>query len=222
MEHPDDQLVEDAEDQAVNTLQGFILKQQERALEREHDLENFDDFDEALLAENSETVENNTAEEPSSSGKYVPPSKKEGAKASTGTSNNNSDREAENTLRVSNLTKAVTEDDLRELFCRYGRISRISLPKLERKDERGNIYKEPKGFAYIAFMSRADAEVAMEALQGHGYDHLILKIEWAKAPDASQVKESGLGRGYTSGYGEKLAQDTKEKVSFASNLTENR
>ena len=205
------------------------MKQQERALEREHDLEGFDDFDENMLGDNGEAVDNNAAaEEPASSsagGKYIPPSKKagvDGAFAGRTAGSSSSDREAENTLRVSNLTKAVTEDDLRELFCRYGRISRISLPKLERKDEKGNVYKEPKGFAYIAFASRADAEVAMEALQGHGYDHLILKIEWAKAPDASQVKESGLGRGYTSGYGEKLAQDTKEKVSFASNLTENR
>jgi hypothetical protein len=31
-----------------------------------------------------------------------------------------------------------------------------------------------------------------------------------------------LSSGYTSGYGKALAQDTKERVSYASNLTANR
>ena len=37
-------------------------------------------------------------------------------------------------------------------------------------------------------------------------------------PDA----EGGLSGGFTSGYGKALAQDTKERVSYASNLTQNR
>ena len=32
----------------------------------------------------------------------------------------------------------------------------------------------------------------------------------------------GLSSGFTSGFGQALARDTKEKVSFASNLTANR
>jgi hypothetical protein len=46
---------------------------------------------------------------------------------------------------------------------------------------------------------------------------MILKLEWAK-PSASK----GAGTEPTqfrSGYGQALAQDTKEKVSYASNLT---
>ena len=42
--------------------------------------------------------------------------------------------------------------------------------------------KEPRGFAYIAFVRHQDAEDALNGLQGHGYDHLILKLEWAKPP----------------------------------------
>ena len=55
---------------------------------------------------------------------------------------------------------------------------------------------------------------------------MILKIEWAKPsapkPDAGGGGEGGLSSGYTSGYGKALAQDTKERVSYASNLTANR
>ncbi len=217
MEHPDDQLVENAEDAGMNTLASFILKRQERAMERAIDVDGLDDFDANEDADNGKQGDS----EPATGGKYVPPGARGGARAA---SSSTADREAENTLRVSNLTKAVTEDDLRELFCRYGRVLRISLPKTEKKDDRGNIYKEPKGFAYVAFMNRFEAEEAMNALNGHGYDHLILKIEWAKAPDAASIanRGSGLGSGFSSGYGEKLAQDTKEKVSYASNLTENK
>lgn len=211
MEHPDDSLVEDSEEAGLNSLASFILKQQERALEREHDLVVMDEDGNPVLPPEE-------TEEPASSsgagGKYVPPSVRQGAPRPSA----HGDRDADSTLRVSNLSKAATEDDLRELFCRFGRVLRVSLPKVERKDERGNIYKEPKGFAYIAFAERPAAEAALNALHGHGYDHLILNIEWAKAPDNANRE----GSGFRSGYGEKLAQDTKEKVSFASNLTENK
>jgi translation initiation factor 3 subunit G len=82
--------------------------------------------------------------------------------------------------------------------------------------------KEVRGFAYISFYVRNEAEAAMGALQGHGYDHLILRLEWAN-PQAP--RPDGGGREsprFRSGYGEKLAQDSTLKVSYASNLTENR
>ena len=74
---------------------------------------------------------------------------------------------------------------------------------------------QSRGFAFVTFVNKMDAAKAMEALQGYGYDHLILKLEWAK-PNA---KEPGAAIEFRSGYGKALAQDTKEKVSFASNLT---
>ncbi|CAM9655947.1 unnamed protein product, partial [Choristocarpus tenellus] len=39
---------------------------------------------------------------------------------------------------------------------------------------------QSRGFAFVSFYNQQDAEAAMEALQGYGYDHLILKLEWAK------------------------------------------
>mmetsp|Transcript_2020 Transcript_2020/g.5991 ORF Transcript_2020/g.5991 Transcript_2020/m.5991 type:complete len:193 (-) Transcript_2020:34-612(-) len=125
----------------------------------------------------------------------------------------------QSSLRVTNISEETTEADLQVLFAPYGRIARIYLAK-----DRETMIS--RGFAFVSFVHRQDAERAMGALQGHGYDHLILKIEWAKPsapkPDAGGGGEGGLSSGYTSGYGKALAQDTKERVSYASNLTANR
>jgi translation initiation factor 3 subunit G len=214
IEHPDEQLTEDTDDPAMgNSLISFILKQKERAIERENDLGiSFSDRDADKADEGGAPA--------SSTGKYVPPSMSK-AGGSSMMMMGKGDRDHENTLRVSNLTKRVTEDDLRDLFQHYGRVFRVSLPRVERKDDYGNIYKEPRGFAYIAFTTRQDAEIAMDKLQGYGYDHLILKLEWAKPPSAEGGGGGGDRPQFRSGYGEKLAQETKEQVSFASNLTGN-
>jgi translation initiation factor 3 subunit G len=227
MEHPDDQMTEDVDDPSLaKTLASFIMKQQETKLARDNDLDSMQ-FD-----ENGDIV---SASEPDaglstkSGDKYVPPSSRAGG-GGAGASledtfkDKQKEREAENTIRVSNLTKSATEDDLRELFEPFGRVFRISLPRAERV-EGGKVFKEPRGFAYIAYVRKEDAERAMERLQGYGYDHLLLKLEWAKATS----KEGGGGGGppgdnsmrFASGYGKALAQDTKEKVVYASNLTGN-
>ena len=79
----------------------------------------------------------------------------------------------EPTLRVTNLSEDTRESDLSELFRPFGAISRIYLAK----DKHTGL---SKGFAFINFVHREDAARALEKLQGHGYDHLILHLEWAK------------------------------------------
>lgn len=121
-------------------------------------------------------------------------------------------------IRVTNISEDTTEGDLRELFGNFGRIHRIYLAKDPET-------MQSRGFAFVSYANEADAERAMEALQGYGYDHLILKLEWAK-PSQRDIQGGGggapgggLSSARVSGYGQALAQDTKEKVSFASNLT---
>ncbi|KAH8058290.1 hypothetical protein JL722_6148 [Aureococcus anophagefferens] len=118
-------------------------------------------------------------------------------------------------LRATNISEDTCEADLQVLFAPYGRIARIYLAK-----DRETMVS--RGFAFVSYIHRQDAERAMAALQGHGYDHLILKIEWAKPSVPKPDAEGGLSGGFTSGYGKALAQDTKERVSYASNLTQNR
>ena len=77
------------------------------------------------------------------------------------------------TIRVTNLPEDITEGELGDLFARYGRVERIYLAK-------DKVTGLSKGFAFINFSIRRDAEVAMEELQGHGVDHMILRLEWAR------------------------------------------
>lgn len=37
-----------------------------------------------------------------------------------------------------------------------------------------------QGFAFVSYSHREDAAQAIKNLDGFGYDHLILKVEWAK------------------------------------------
>jgi translation initiation factor 3 subunit G len=77
------------------------------------------------------------------------------------------------TVRVTNLSEDTVEEDLDDLFRKYGPISRIYLAK-EKHTGRS------KGFAFINFVRREDAQDAIDALSGVGFDHVILHLEWAK------------------------------------------
>jgi translation initiation factor 3 subunit G len=39
---------------------------------------------------------------------------------------------------------------------------------------------ENRGFAFINFVHREEAERAIRTLNGFGYDNLILRVEWAE------------------------------------------
>jgi len=77
------------------------------------------------------------------------------------------------TVRVTNLSAYTKEEDLRELFKPFGQISRVYLGI-------DKVTKLARGFAFINFVYREEADRAIEKLNGYGYDHLILNVEWAK------------------------------------------
>lgn len=90
-------------------------------------------------------------------GKYIPPSQR---------------KDDQNTLLVTNISEDADEQELRSLFLHYGPVSRFHLSK----DRATN---KVRGFAFITYVRKENAERAMESLRGHSIDHLILSIEWA-------------------------------------------
>jgi len=207
---------EDAGKALAGNLNAFWLKQQRRQLERKYDVDS--------TGLNAEPSENKEADgwtkvgdtgAGKATGKYVPPSARGGVRLSDkmgeGSGRGSGGDRDQNTIRVTNISEDTTEADLQELFQPFGRISRVYLAKDKET-------LQSRGFAFVSFVHRDDAAKAMERLQGYGYDHLILKLEWARP---SAPRDPGTeGTQFRSGYGKSLAQDTKEKVSYASNLTQ--
>lgn len=105
-------------------------------------------------------------------GKYVPMHLRKDAKGQAMRDR----RDDFHSLRVTNISKDTTETDLRNLFGNFGHLTRVFLAR-DRQTQ------ESRGFAFISFAGRSDAEKAIVHLDGHGYDSLILHVEWAKPRD---------------------------------------
>lgn len=109
--------------------------------------------------------------------KYTPPhlrNKAPGAAPSVGESQRNERRDDSATLRVTNLSEDVVDNDIYDLFNRFGSISRVFLAR----DRETNLCK---GFAFVSFNDRESAERAQQAVNGRGYDNLILRVEFARS-----------------------------------------
>jgi hypothetical protein len=93
-----------------------------------------------------------------SNGKYVPKFKRDGEKPLD---------KNRNTIRISNISDNADEQDVRELFVNYGRITRL--------------YYNQTGFAFLTFSELNACEKAIESVNGHPYDYLILRVEMAES-----------------------------------------
>lgn len=107
------------------------------------------------------------ADSAAAGGKYVLPSM---LRRGLGASGTDRPERVEYTLRVSNLTEDATEDDVRDLFGRFGRVTRCFVKMAP--NGRYNM-----GFAFVSFDNEKDARRACEKLNGFGYGHLILSVE---------------------------------------------
>ncbi|KAH8116032.1 translation initiation factor 3, RNA-binding subunit [Phellopilus nigrolimitatus] len=112
---------------------------------------------------------------PSAGGKYVPPSMRGGAGARVGESMGRpgAGRDDLPTLRVTNVSEDTEDQDLRELFSNFGRVVRVYIGR-DRETGQG------KGYAFVSFEDRANAERALQKVNGMGYDSLILNCAWSQ------------------------------------------
>lgn len=110
---------------------------------------------------------------PSTGGKYVPPSMRGARGPGESMGRPGGSRDDMPTLRVTNISEDTQENDLRELFSRFGRVARVYVGR-DRETGAG------KGFAFVSFESKGDAQLAMEKMHGRGYDNLILSVQWSR------------------------------------------
>lgn len=71
------------------------------------------------------------------------------------------------TLRVTNVSEDAVEDDLRDLFSRFGRVARVFIGK-DRETGIG------KGYAFVSYEDRTHAQKAIDKMNGFGASILTI------------------------------------------------
>ena len=90
---------------------------------------------------------------------------------------------------VGNLNFNVVEEDLRELFGRYGKVDRVSL-MTERDTGRF------RGFAFVEMANSQEGEKAIAELNGTDLSGRTLNVNEARPkPERSGGRNSGFNRG---------------------------
>ena len=80
---------------------------------------------------------------------------------------------SQNKLYVGNLSFNSTEDEITDAFSSYGTVTSVSLIT-DRETGR------PRGFGFVEMSSDAEAQAAMQAMDGQDLDGRSLKVNIAK------------------------------------------
>eukprot|EP01035_Chromulina_nebulosa_P023517 gene23517-30487_t len=99
------------------------------------------------------------------------------------------------TLKVDNISFRTTTDSLREKFSHYGDVGDVYIP-------RNYSTNEPRGFAFVRFVDKRDAEDAQRALDGADIDGREIRIQEAKErrpenPRQFMASRSGFDKIYS-------------------------
>ena len=76
-------------------------------------------------------------------------------------------------IYVGNLSRDVTEADLRQLFEQYGQVESVAVIK-------DKFSGESRGFGFVELASKAEAEAAITALNGKEFKRRTLTVNEAK------------------------------------------
>ena len=101
------------------------------------------------------------------------------------------------TIYIGNLSFQASEDDIREVFAEYGKVSRISLP-VDRETGR------KRGFAFVDMADEASEDKAIEELDGAEWLNRQLKVNKARPQGEGNKGDSdsrGNGEGRRPGKG---------------------
>jgi len=91
-------------------------------------------------------------------------------------------------LKVDNLTYRTTPEDLRRVFERCGEVGDIYIP-------RDRHTRESRGFAFVRFYDKRDAEDALQEMDGRILDGRELRVQMARyGRPTSPQRSRGGGR----------------------------
>lgn len=88
------------------------------------------------------------------------------------------------TIYVGNLSFQATEEDLREVFAEYGKVSRVSLPT-DRESGR------KRGFAFVEMEEEAQEDQAIAELDGAEWLGREIRVNKAKPREGGGARKNG-------------------------------
>lgn len=91
-------------------------------------------------------------------------------------------------LKVDNLTYRTTPDDLRRVFERCGEVGDIYIP-------RDRHTRESRGFAFVRFFDKRDAQDALDAMDGRMLDGRELRVQMARYGRPTSPQRGGGSAG---------------------------
>jgi len=94
-------------------------------------------------------------------------------------------------IYVGNLSRDVTEDDLREAFASFGQVEFINVIK-------DRFSGESRGFGFVEMPSKNEAQSAIAGLNGKDLKGRIINVNEARPRNESR---RGGGRGRRGGFG---------------------
>lgn len=92
-------------------------------------------------------------------------------------------------LKVDNLSYRITPEELKPIFEHYGDVGDIYIP-------RDRFTKESRGFAFVRFYDRRDAEDAMDKMDGYVLDGREMRVQTARYGRPSEPPHIRYGRAY--------------------------
>lgn len=173
----------------ITLLLGDDVKKQERRDQIKKDKEQIDTMLQAMLqgkdpnekavwksqkkTELSQTLSSTAQSMVPTPGTYVPPHKKKAMASGTATAITEPFRSYDNsnTIRVSHLSEETNEQDLEQIFKRFGRILRINLV-------RSKIDGRSREFAFITFSTKQAGQDAIDTMHRQSWDNMIINVEW--------------------------------------------
>jgi cold-inducible RNA-binding protein len=98
-------------------------------------------------------------------------------------------------IYVGNLSREVTQDDLRIAFEAFGKVSSATIIK-------DMFSGESKGFGFVEMQAAAEAQAAMAALDGKEIKGRVVKVNEARPrPEGGRGGRGGFGGGGRGGRG---------------------
>ncbi len=92
-------------------------------------------------------------------------------------------------LKVDNLSYHITGDELFPIFEKFGEVGDIYIP-------RDRYTKDSRGFAFVRFFHRSDAEEAMEKMDGYMLEGREMRVQTARYGRPNEPPRVRYGRAF--------------------------